>query len=69
MDEPNVSFSPYLLNKLEEIKFIKSIEATCTEEQTRLTKAFVSAFTKRGVPMKTILDALLEMSSEFLKGE
>lgn len=69
MDEQNVSFSPYLLNKLEEIAFFKTIEATATEDQMKLTKSFVRAFTKRGVPMKTIIDALLEMSSEFLKGE
>lgn len=68
MDEPNVLFSPGLLNKLEEIAFLKIIESTATEEQVRSTKLLVRAFTKRGVKMTTIIEALIEISNEFQKG-
>ena len=64
MDEPKVSFSPDLLNKLEEIAFLKIVEATNTVEQSKQTRTFVRAFTKRGVPMRTIIDALFEMYNE-----
>ena len=67
MDEPNVLFSPGLLNKLEEIAFLKIIESTSTEEQIKQTKRFVRAFTKRGVKMTTIIDAMTEMYTESLK--
>ena len=60
MDEPKVSFSNDFLNKIEEIAFLKIVEATSSEEQAKQTKSFVRAFTKRGVSMMTILDALLE---------
>ena len=63
MDEPKVSFSFDLLNKLEEIAFLKIMESTSTEEQMKQLKTFIRAFTKRGVPMKTILDALLEINN------
>ena len=69
MDDPNVSFSFDLLNKIEEIAFLRIVEAISTEEQAKQTKTFIRAFTKRGVPMKTILDAMLEMHNESLKGE
>ena len=69
MDDSNVTLSLYLLNKLEEIAFIRLIETTSTKEQAKQTKTFVRAFTKRGVPMKTIMDALIEISRESLKGE
>lgn len=61
MDDPNVSFSTDLLNKLQEIAFLKIIEVTSTEEQAKQTKSFIQAFTKRGVPMTTVIDAMLEM--------
>ena len=64
MDEPKVLFSSDLLNKLEEIAFLKIIEATSSEEQARQTKTFIRAFTKRGVSMTTIIDAMLEMYNE-----
>lgn len=64
MDESQVVFSPELLNKLEEIAFLKIVEATSTEEQAKQTKTFIRAFTKRGVPIKTILDAILEINNE-----
>ena len=60
MDEPKVSFSNDFLNKIEEIAFLKIVEATSSEEQAKQTKSFIRAFTKRGVSMMTILDALLE---------
>ena len=68
MDEPKVSFSPDLLNKLEEIAFLKIIEVTSTKEQVKITKTLVRAFTKRGVPMTTIIEAMLEISIELQKG-
>ena len=64
MDEPNVSFSRDLLNKIEEIAFLKIVEAISTEEQAKQTKSFIRAFTKRGVSTMTILDALLEIYNE-----
>ena len=64
MDEPKVSFSRDLLNKMEEIAFLKIVEATSTEEQAKQTKSFIRAFTKRGVSMMTVLDALLEIHNE-----
>ena len=36
MDDPNVSFSTDLLNKLQEIAFLKIIEVTSTEEQATI---------------------------------
>ena len=68
MDESKVSFSPYLLNKLEEIAFLKIIESTSTIEQAKLTKTLVQAFTKRGVPMNTIIEALIEISRKSQNG-
>lgn len=68
MDEPKVSFSHDFLNKLEEIAFFKIIGLTSTEEQMKITKTFVQAFTKRGVPMTTIIEAILEISIELQKG-
>lgn len=64
MDEPKVSFSFDFLNELEKIAFLKVVDATNTEEQAKRTRTFVEAFTKRGVKMKVILDALLEMYDE-----
>ena len=69
MNETKVSFSPDLVNKFEEIAFLRILKATSTEEQIKYTKTFIRAFTKRGVPMRTIVDALIEMSGEFKKGE
>lgn len=63
MDD-NIMFSPALLNKLEELAFLNMVTATSTEEQAKQIKVFVRAFTKRGVPMKTILGALLEINNE-----
>lgn len=68
MDEPGVYFSRDLLNKLEEIAFLKIVEKTNSEEQAKQLKTIVRAFTKRGVPMKTILDAMIEIYNESLKG-
>ena len=64
MDEPKVSFSTDLLNKIEEIAFLKIVEATSPADQTKQTRTFIKAFTKRGVPMRTIIDALLEIHVE-----
>ena len=63
MDE-NIMFSPALLNKLEELAFLNIVAATSTEEQMKSIKTFIQAFTKRGVPMKTILEALREINNE-----
>ena len=68
MDEPKVSFSHDLLNKLEEIAFLKIIESSATKEQVKATKTLVRAFTKRGVPMTTIMEALIEISMASQKG-
>ena len=68
MDEPKVSFHSDLLNKMQEIAFLKMVAATSTEEQMKSTKTFIRAFTKRGVPMSTIIDALIEMCTESLNG-
>ena len=64
-----VLFSSGLLNVLEEVAFIRLISATATEEQAKQMKSFVHAFTKRGVPMKTIIDAMVEIAHEQTKGE
>ena len=64
MDELNVLFSPDLLNQMEQIAFFKIVDATFTEEQARQAKTFIRAFTKRGVKLTTILDALLEINNE-----
>lgn len=63
MDD-NIMFSPALLNKLEELVFLNMVTATSTKEQAKKIKVFVRAFTKRGIPIKTILDALLEINNE-----
>jgi transcriptional regulator len=67
--ESEVRLSPILLNKLEEIAFLKVVDATNTEEQAKQIKAFVRAFTKRGISMRTVLDALLETYNEQQKGK
>ena len=65
VDETNVSFSSDFLNKLEEIAFFRLVDATSSsEEQAKQTKSFVRAFTRRGVPMRTIIDAMLEIHNE-----
>lgn len=65
MDEPKVSFYQDLLNKIEEIAFFKIVDATSSsEDQAKQTKNFIRAFTKRGVSMMTVLDALLEIHNE-----
>ena len=64
MDELNVLFSPDLLNQMEQIAFFKIVDATSTEAQAQQIKTFIRAFTKRGVKLTTILDALLEMYNE-----
>jgi methylaspartate ammonia-lyase len=69
MGESEVRLSPILLNKLEEIAFLKVVDATNTEEQAKAIKALVRAFTKRGVSVRTILDALLEAYNEQQKGK
>jgi methylaspartate ammonia-lyase len=69
MGESEVRLSPILLNKLEEIAFFKVVDATNTEEQAKAIKALVRAFTKRGVSVRTILDALLEAYNEQQKGK
>ena len=67
MDNIDVLFSSGFLNVIEEIAFIRLVSATATEEQAKQIKSFVHAFTKRGVPMKTIIDAMTELAHEQAK--
>ena len=69
MDEPTISFSTDFLNMLEEVAFIRIVSVTATEEQAKQIKSFVHAFTKRGVPMKTIIEAMTEFAHEQQNGE
>lgn len=64
MDEFDVLFSKDMLEMMEEAALMRLIAATATEEQAKKIKIFVRAFTKRGVPARTVLEAILEINKK-----
>ena len=68
MDEFDYLFSADLIKMMEESALIRLITATTTEEEAKQLKLFVRAFTKRGVPARTVLDAMIEIGGADMRG-
>lgn len=63
MDDVDVFFSNELLLQMEAALLMKMIDAgIANKEEAEKAKMIFRAFTKRGVPVKTILEAIQEIT-------
>lgn len=64
MDDFKVSFSPDLIQKLEDMAIISLIASNTPSDQAKPAIRVLRAFSKRGVSVKTVLDVFKELEQK-----
>ena len=62
MADPEVVFSPEFLQRLKDLAIMNFVSRTLPEEEAAQINAIFRAFSKRGVPVETVLDAFSDLA-------
>ena len=64
MADPDILFSPELFRTLEDVAIMSFISSVVPKDQAEPVLALLRAFSRRGVPVKTVLEVFKEVMPE-----